>query len=184
MSVAHALRLRPDVHLVPLTLAHAPNMHRWMGDPVVRRNIGLRREPSLDATMAWIAAAQQDHSLHPFAVMMAERHVGNVVLDRIDDYLATGRLSVYIGDAAVRGAGIGLTGIYRLLAVGFEGLGLHKIWLTVHVGNARAIATYTRLGFALEGILRDEFILDGQRLPVLYMGLLRDDFRRLPVEIP
>lgn len=183
MSGTLALLLRSDVTLVPLTLQHASNMYRWMCDPMIRSNIGLRREPSLDATLTWIIESQQDRSVQPFAVMLGEHHVGNVILDRLDSYLATGRLSVYIGEAVARRTGIGLTGIYRILAAGFEEFGLNKIWLTVHVGNLRAITTYTRLGFALEGILRDEFILDNRRLSALYMGLLRDDFQRLPIEV-
>jgi diamine N-acetyltransferase len=61
-------------------------------------------------------------------------------------------------------------------------MGLHKVWLTVHSRNAPAIGAYVRLGFMLEGILRDEFWLAGQRLPALYMGLLREDFEQLVVQ--
>ena len=35
------------------------------------------------------------------------------------------------------------------------------MWLTVHAHNAAAIAAYVAAGFAMEGILRDEFVLHG-----------------------
>jgi RimJ/RimL family protein N-acetyltransferase len=38
------------------------------------------------------------------------------------------------------------------------------------------------LGFSLEGILREEFYLDGERLSVFYMGLLRDEFLHLKID--
>lgn len=177
------LKLRSDVKVVPLALAHAPNMFRWMCDPVIRKNIGLRSEPSLERTEAWIKNALQDPTMCPFAVLLDNQHVGNVVLDRIDSYLASARLSVYIGEPSARRAGVGLTAVYRALLEGFQNLSLHKIWLTVHCQNYAAIHMYTKLGFTLEGILRDEFWLDGQRVNVLYMGLLHDDLKRLAIEV-
>jgi len=61
--------------------------------------------------------------------------------------------------------------------------GLHKVWLTVHVRNSRAICAYARLGFEVEGVLRDGFLLAGERLAALYMGLLRDDFLALETDV-
>jgi RimJ/RimL family protein N-acetyltransferase len=169
---------RSDVALAPLTQEHAANMYRWMNDPAVRCGIGLRTEPSPEGTLAWIDRARQDASMRPFAVLLDGRHVGNVVLDRIDTHLATARLSVYVGEPQARHSGVGLTAIYLALREGFERYGLHKIWLIVHAHNAGAIRIYRRLGFEEEGRLRDEFWLDGRRVDALYMGLLVDDFRQ------
>lgn len=178
MQTSSKPQLKQGVTLLPLCVAHAANMYRWMCDPDVSLNVGLRSDPSLEKSVAWIERALQDPSIRPFAVSVNEHHVGNVVLDRIDDYLGTARLSIYIGDD-MRGAGIGFAAAYQCLRKGFQEMGLHKIWLTVHSRNFAAINTYTRLGFCLEGILRDEFFIGEQRLSVLYMGMLKDDFERL-----
>lgn len=174
------LKFRQDVTIETLSLDHACNMFRWMCDPFVSRNLGLRNEPSLERTKKWITNALQDPSIRSFAVLFNRCHVGNVILDRIDNYLATARLSVYIGEPSARGSGVGLTGIYLVLLEGFLKLNLHKIWLTVHPRNMPAISTYSRLGFMQEGVLRDEFWLDGRRSDILYFGLLKADFELLP----
>ncbi len=176
------VRLRRDVRLASLGFEHASNMYRWMCDTEVSQNLGLRTQPSLEKTRAWIEHALQDVSVCPFAVLLGDEHVGNVILDRLDDYLASARLSIYIGEPSRRQSGVGTTALYHALSEGFERRRLHKIWLTAHARNYQAIATYSRLGFVLEGLLRDEFWLEGQRLPVVYMGLLRDEFERLVVE--
>lgn len=173
------LQLRPDVTIVPLTLEHAPNMYRWMCDPNVSRNLGLRVQPSAERTAAWIDNALRDPSIQPFAVLLDERHIGNVVLDRIDPYLGSARLSVYIGEQVDRGAGAGSTAIYLGARAGFETLGLHKIWAIIHVRNYASINAFNKVGFSVEGVLRDEFWLEGRRVSVLYVGLLDDEFRRL-----
>lgn len=175
------LRIRTDVRLSPLSIDAAPAMLQWMSDPDVSMNIGLRRNPTLEATRTWIKSALHDPSVRPYSVLFCGTHVGNVVLDKIDRHLNTGRLSVYVGEASARGAGVGTSAVYRALDSGFNEHGLFKIWLTVHARNFRAVDVYSRLGFALEGILRGEFLMGDERLDCLYMGVLHDEFRRLNV---
>jgi RimJ/RimL family protein N-acetyltransferase len=170
------IQLRTDTRIIPLALDHSENMYRWMLDPTVRENIGLRTEPSSERTKDWINKKAYDDTTQPFAILYRERHVGNVVLDRIDHYLRCCRFSIYIGEPVARGSGIGSTATYLAMLEGFNSLSLNKIYLTVHSRNYKAINTYTRLGFTLEGILRDEFIIGGETIAAFYMSVLRRDF--------
>ncbi|MCC7176497.1 MAG: GNAT family N-acetyltransferase [Bryobacterales bacterium] len=176
MTPVSKIRIREDVQLAPLTPAHAGRMFTWMKDPWVSDNLGLRSTPSLEATEAWIARALADESTCPFAILLAGEHVGNVILDRIDRYLSTARLSVYVGENQARAKGVASTGIWLAVRHGFCELGLHKIWLTVHALHPAAIRAYVNLGFQVEGVLRGEFLLRGERVPALYMGILAEEF--------
>jgi len=177
------LTLRGDVSIGPLTPDHAPNMFAWMEDPEVSANVGLSRPASLENTRAWIAAALSGTTVCPYAIIVAGRHVGNVILDQRDSHLESARLSVYVGPRESRGSGVGVTGMYLALQDGFAAHGLNKVWLTVHARNSRAICAYARLGFEVEGVLRDGFLLAGERLSALYMGLLRKDFLALETDV-
>ncbi len=183
MSESKKLRLRRDVRIIPLAYEHAEKMFQWMKDPTVNANIGSRAEPSIERTRAWIENARTDRAIRPYAILLEDVHVGTVVLDRIDTYLATARLSVYIGESAVRGSGVGTTALYHVLAEAFTTEALNKVWLTVHERNVTAMRSYFQVGFALEGILREEFVFDSERIAAIYMGVLARDFARLtPVE--
>jgi len=152
-------------------------MHRWVQDKEISRSIGLRQAPSLAKTEAWIATAIADPCTEAFAILVSGMHVGNVVLDKIDGYLESARLSIYIGEPDHLRAGVGLTALHQVAEAGFNRLHLHKIWLTVHTCNHSAIRTYINVGFSIEGVLRDEFWLDGRRTNVFYMGLLKGDLK-------
>jgi RimJ/RimL family protein N-acetyltransferase len=167
----------PDeqLRLIPLSRDHAAAMYRWMCDPAVSENVGLRSEPSLARTEQWIDQALSDESMLPLAIEYAGCHVGNVVLDRIDRHLSTARLSIYVGESNVRGNHVGRKAVSLAVAHAFEKLGLNKVWLTVHAHNAPAIAAYTAAGFVIEGVLRDEFVLHGRRCSAFYMSVLRRD---------
>ena len=173
------MTIRDDVTLEPVGPHHAPNMARWMTDPVVRSNIDLRREPSLERTLAWIEQAKGNPSLAALAILQAGQHVGNITLDQIDMHIGLGRLSIYIGESTARGNGVGRAAVYLALRHGFDTMKLHKVWLIVHEQNLAAIRTYMKLGFELDGILRDEFLINGQRMAALRMGMLKTRFMQL-----
>ena len=46
-----------------------------------------------------------------------------------------------------------------------------RVWLTVHAEHAAAKKAYANLGFRVEGILREAFVLGDRRLDALYMGV-------------
>jgi RimJ/RimL family protein N-acetyltransferase len=165
-----------SVELREIEPVHAERMLRWMLNPEVAENVGLRSQPTLDRTREWIAKAQASEDMHAWAIVHAGEHVGNVVLDRIDTHLQSARLSIYLGEPSARGHGVASAALRLALDHGFSGLGLHRIWLTVHERHTRAALLYTRLGFRLEGILRDDFLLRGERINAVLMSILRSEF--------
>ena len=58
-------------------------------------------------------------------------------------------------DPARRGGGLGVAMMREVVRMGFDRLGLHRMQLTVYDFNTAAIACYQRVGFAIEGTLRD-----------------------------
>ncbi|RJS25870.1 hypothetical protein DRW03_05190 [Corallococcus sp. H22C18031201] len=173
-----------EVRLAPLSLAHAPAMLRWMREPSVRWGVGVRSEPSMARTVEWIhRALSPDSGVHAFAILEAGQHVGNVVLDRVDAWLGTARLSIYVGESTHRGRGVGRAAVNLVLRHAFRTLGLFKVWLVVHEENAAARRTYASLGFVEEGRLRGEFLLGERRVDALYMGLLASEMPHVDEEV-
>lgn len=168
--------MRDDVTLALLGAEHAAAMYRWMQDPEIRGNLGLRLEPSLQRTHDWIKAAQANPGCHPYAILWQGRHVGNVVLDQVDEHLRSARLSIYLGERGSRGQGVGLAAVVKALHEAFAVLDLNKVWLVAHPANSRAIRTYLTAGFAQEGLMQDGFLFRGELVPAVYMGALRRDF--------
>lgn len=165
------------VRLQPVELGHAPSILTWLQDPHIARNLGLASTPSLAKTRAFIRTAAGGTAVCARAIYAGDEHVGMVVLDQIDRRVQKARLHIYLGAGAARGQGTGTRALALVLCLGFEELGLHKVWLSVHARNAAAIGAYVRNGFQIEGVLRDEFLLDGERLNEIRMGILASDWR-------
>lgn len=80
-----------------------------------------------------------------------------------------------VGEATMRGKGLGREATRLWIRYGFDGLNLNKIYLNTFDTNIRNIRLNEELGFRVEGILRNEIFVDGKYRDVLRMGLWRED---------
>jgi RimJ/RimL family protein N-acetyltransferase len=65
------------------------------------------------------------------------------------------------------------------LVVGFafRELNLRRVTLVVFDYNPRAIRSYEKSGFKVEGRLREAMNRDGQRYDMVYMGILKEEWQ-------
>lgn len=70
-------------------------------------------------------------------------------------------IDIFIGEADARDRGVGTEAVRLLLGHLFEVRKLHRVTIDPEVANARAIRSYQKAGFRLDGVLRhNEFIRD------------------------
>ena len=136
-----------SLSLCALQMAHAAAMYRWMLDPEVSRNIGLRTEPTLQKTEEWIKRASTSREFFPLAIHWNGRHIGNVIFDQIAPDGSLARLSTYLGEPDARNQGLGTQALRASIEKAFDERGLQNIWLHVHSDNQRARRVYEKLGF-------------------------------------
>ncbi len=74
-----------------------------------------------------------------------------------------------------RGKGLMTSALSAAVEYGFDALGLHRIEARVAEGNRRAERLLYRVGFRLEGTLRDALLLHGAHRNVNVFGLLSSD---------
>jgi RimJ/RimL family protein N-acetyltransferase len=63
-----------------------------------------------------------------------------------------------------------------MLELAFKRIGLHRVTLSVFSFNERAIRSYQKSGFRLEGRAREAILRDGQRFDELSMGMLATEW--------
>ncbi len=77
------------------------------------------------------------------------------------------------------GKGYGTDAMRVILRYGFTELNLKRITLGVFGYNARAIRSYEKAGFTVEGRMRKALYRDGSRADIVFMGILRDEWQAL-----
>lgn len=63
-----------------------------------------------------------------------------------------------------------------LFAFAFEPLGMHRIEADVDPRNERCLATLEKLGFQREGMMRERWLVGGERQDSVFLGLLHEDW--------
>jgi RimJ/RimL family protein N-acetyltransferase len=85
-------------------------------------------------------------------------------------------LGIGLGDREYWGKGYGTDAVRVILRYVFTELNLRRVTLGVFAYNSRAIKSYEKAGFKVEGRLRQYIARDGQRSDMVVMGVLREEW--------
>ncbi len=89
-----------------------------------------------------------------------------------------GKIAIGIGDPNFRGKGYGIDALQLILRYGFCELNLYRIGLDVISYNTNAIRAYQKVGFQVEGTMRESVLRDGQKYDRILMSILRNEFQQ------
>ncbi len=159
----------------------APAFHRWFNDREMTRFIGegfpavsMGRQREIVQTM------KDDATRRLYSIMLKDDTlIGNCELRNIHAVARSAEIGIVIGEKDYWGKGYGGEAMELLLRVGFDGLNLHRIWLTVAAFNERGIRSYSRVGFREEGRFRDARFIDGRYADTIQMSILDHEWRSL-----
>ena len=148
----------------------------WMNNPKIYSNMHFKIPITMEGTLKWFEKNQRDNNRIDFAF---DDEAGNVVamggLVSIDEYLKKAEFYLFVGPLYHR-LGYGFTATKLICKYGFESINLHKIALFANYENTPARCMYEKVGFKLEGVFRDENIVNGKYTNRVYYGLLNKDF--------
>ncbi|MGH8875619.1 MAG: GNAT family N-acetyltransferase [Acidimicrobiia bacterium] len=137
-----------------------------------------RREDAVqfirDSMQAW-----REAKAHDFGIGLTgdPRHVGNASIWHVSRANAVGEIGYWIrSDKTSRGVATEAT--ERLLRLGFEEMGMHRITLRIAVGNRASERVAEKLGFTMEGVLRQELRVAGRWLDHTIYSMLEHEFHR------
>lgn len=77
------------------------------------------------------------------------------------------------------GRGYGTDAMRLILRYGFIELNLQRISLGLHSYNKRALKSYQKAGFKVEGMIRQDTLREGRRTDGIFMGILREEWLAL-----
>ncbi len=85
-------------------------------------------------------------------------------------------VGIGIGERDAWNNGYGTDAMKLCLRYSFLELGARRVSLGLHEYNSRALRSYEKAGFQMEGRTRKEVNREGNRTDVLWMGILREEW--------
>lgn len=84
-----------------------------------------------------------------------------------------------IGERDFWSKGYGTDMMKICLRYAFMELSVQRVTLALHAYNARALRSYEKSGFRLEGRTRKDVLHEGQRTDTIWMGILREEWLQM-----
>ncbi len=88
-------------------------------------------------------------------------------------------LGIVIGERDYWGKGYGTDAMRLMVQYGFEEANLRRVTLALHSYNPRALKSYEKVGFKMEGTVRGETLREGRHTDTYVMGILREEWDAL-----
>ena len=165
------------VRLRPVTETDLLDYVKWLNDAEVTA-FTLREFPglTLEAEREWFARkTAPDSQDRPFAIEVDGLLIGQCQL-HVEESGQTAFYGIVIGDKTAWGRGYGTAATREAVRIGFEEMGLQRIWLNVGSHNPRGIRCYEKVGFRREGVMRRARLKRGKWCDVVCMGILREEW--------
>jgi RimJ/RimL family protein N-acetyltransferase len=160
--------------------SNLPAFRRWYADAEVAR---LARYQDAPMRLDEIDRFFQVRALGPDSLAMAihiaatGRLIGSCAFSQLDGDNGSAMYHITIGEKDAWGQGYGTEATALMVDHAFGVLGLHRIALSVFEFNERAIRSYRRCGFRIEGRAREAIWRDGRWWDEISMSILATEWR-------
>ena len=148
----------------------------WLNDDEVQRFTRRRGKKFVMRDVEeFLASAVSSDDFH-FGIFLnaADRHIGNISLNLIDEKNMSAEISIMIGDRSVWGSGYAKDAIRLLTSFAFEELRLHRLW--AESPNEAFNRLMRTLGWTKEGMRREAFQVDGTYTDLTCWSLLTNEY--------
>ena len=154
---------------------------RWSRDSEFKRLLDFdpARMHSAKATKEWMEKHMEEKKdAFWFSIQTLEdnRLLGDIDVTVTNWASRDAFVGLGIGERDFWGKGYGTDAMKLILRYAFLELNLRRVTLSVFEYNERAIRSYEKAGFRLEGRQRQAIQREGRRWDIVYMGILREEW--------
>jgi RimJ/RimL family protein N-acetyltransferase len=153
---------------------------RWYQDPEVARltryQDGPMRPDEIERFFM-LRAMGPDSLAMGIHVRETDRLIGSCAFSQLDGDNGSVLFHITIGEHDAWGRGYGSEATALMVDHAFGSLGLHRVALTVFAFNERAIRSYQKVGFVVEGSAREAIWRDGRWWDEIHMSVLEPEWR-------
>lgn len=169
------------IHGQNITLRHLheediPQLLKWNEDRELARLLEGDYPNTSEAYEHWLRDLRSARHRQAYAIELTDgRLIGDIELDHIAWRSGDAELRVRIGEDDARGRGYGTEAVRLMLAHAFGALNLRRVYLRVFQFNRRAIASYRKVGFKMEGAITRR-TAQGAQARIILMRIFDHEF--------
>lgn len=171
------------VVLKPLEWEDLEQVHTWYQDPEVLYWSSGNHPDTFFSRYDLEEQYEREARGESIRRFMIETHdgtqLGVISYKNMNRQIHSVMIGLFIGEKEYWGKGHGTDAVRAFLRYLFHQHNFNRVELETWAGNERAVRTYEKCGFQIEGRIREGFYVDGQYCDKLIMGILRRDFDQI-----
>lgn len=156
------------------------NYYSWLNNSEVNQYLETRYYPrSKENILEYVKHMDGLGNEIFFAICdkQSDKHIGNIKLGPINWIHRFCDISLLIGDKSFWGKGIATEAIRLVCEFGFHTLNLHKIKAGCYEQNKGSAKAFEKAGFIKEGLLKNQWIVNGHYYDEIILGLCVEDYK-------
>ena len=167
-----------NIKLRPFKDSDIDVLYKWINNRDLMLNNSNYIPISESEHSEWFESILKQKNNYQFIIESVNdnKPIGTCQLSDVNFIHRTAELKIRIGESSYLGKGFGTEAVKALVRFGFIDLNLNRIYLQVFESNARAIKSYKKCNFKIEGTMNEAAYICGEYLNIVIMGLLRSDF--------
>lgn len=151
-------------------------IYEWKKDSDLRKMLGTIYPISEIEHENWFEKKAVDSKLKTFVIELSNGEaIGLTGYNSLDLINRNAEIFIFIAKGDHQGKGFGTVAMEEIINFSFNHLNLHMIYLNVFSYNKRAIKLYEKLGFKVDGCLRESKYLNGVYYDNIIMSLLGNE---------
>lgn len=123
---------------------------------------------------SWVKSQiSNNNGTYNFAIddIKSNKYIGGCGIHSVDWLSRVATVGIMIGDKEYWGKGYGTDAMKVLIKFLFDDMNINKIRLSTFSFNERAIKSYKKCGFEIEGVLKEEIFKDGKYYDDIIMSI-------------
>lgn len=165
-----------QINLRALNESDSSRLLKWVNNPELKIMTGTVFPVSNLEHERWFEnkITNQDEKMFGIEIIEESELIGVVGLKSINYINSNAELYIYIGNQTYFGKGYGKDAVQTIIKFAFEELNLHKVYLEVFSYNKKAQSLYEKVGFKVEGILKESLFKQGSFYDKIIMGIINN----------
>lgn len=166
-------------YLSPINTGDAVRYCEWLNDFSISKNLLVNTQILQEESERSALNSMIERREHVFGIILNEgdKLIGNTGLHKVNHIDKICETGIFIGDREYLSKGYGTEAMMLTLDFAFSILNMRNVMLEVFAYNKRAIRSYEKCGFKEIGRRREAKEICGKRHDVVYMDILREEFK-------
>ena len=166
------------IYLREIEISDSDNIIRWRNQEDVKKYFISQETFTREGHLEWIHNFVAAGKAVQFIIIdkKTDKPLGSVYLRDLDYKNSKCEFGIFIGEKDYLGYGIGTEAAVLIMKYAFEELKMNKVFLRVLADNLRAIQSYLKAGFQLEGTFKQDVCINGKFTDVIFMAILQEEY--------